>query len=124
MLQAEQIATLIERDLSSLDDRQAVDRVRSMLIEPILTQCRWEYVGWDAAKTPSVCPCWTVLTNERTRVAIVFSELGFGPRCPWGLISMDEELPSMGQDNGWFPTFHQAAADVLGLPPAHAMHRE
>lgn len=124
MIDAEKIAALIERDLSSADDRHAVDQICSMLVEPILIQCRWDYVGWNAANTPSVCPCWTVLTDTHTRVAIVFSELGFGPRSPWGLIPMDEEQPSMGPDSAWFPTFHQAAADVLDLPTSHEMRCE
>jgi hypothetical protein len=35
---------------------------------------------------------------------IAYCEYGFGPRCPWGLVELDEDdqRNSMGMDSGWF----------------------
>jgi hypothetical protein len=39
-----------------------------------------------------------------------YCEEGFGPECPWGLVSSGED-ESMGMDSGWFPTFMEAYFD-------------
>jgi hypothetical protein len=49
-------------------------------------------------------------------VGIVYCEQGFGPRCPWGLIWQDEDLPNMGPDSSWFSSLAEAAADALDMP--------
>jgi hypothetical protein len=54
-------------------------------------------------------------------MATVYCEHGFGPLAPWGLIFLDEETPSTGQEFCWFPTFRKSATDLLNIRPERLM---
>jgi hypothetical protein len=70
----------------------------------------WDYVGGGWGEGPSEYPCWVVLDHEASGTGIAYSEYGFGPRRPWGLVftADTDERRSMGMDSGWFPTFLEA----------------
>jgi len=101
---------LLEDEIQCISEANLRTRVRSILVEPTLMKC-----GWDYGQAEETYPCWKVV--EQQRVGIVYREHGFGPSSPWGLIWLRERVPSMGQDSGWFPTFREAAADLLNVSP-------
>jgi hypothetical protein len=82
----------------------AFAHVIKMLVEPRAVLRSWDYGGQQY-------PCWIILDDPACSFsAIGFCEYGFGPKCPWGLISSGETPSdmSMGMDSGWFPTFLDA----------------
>ena len=118
------LTEMIEAEIALVDDEPIRARIRALLLEPQEIECRWDYWVWDKEKFQETYPCWAVLADtwpSGKRIGIVFCEHGFGPLSPWGLIRIDEEKPSMGQDSGWFRTFREAAADVLDIPVERVM---
>jgi hypothetical protein len=101
------INALIDRELQKLSDRRVVDHVRSLLITP-----RVETRAWDYGKPDDAYPCWIVLAHKRSNTGIAYSEFGFGPANPWGLLFLEgSEHMSMGMDSGWFVHFLDAYFD-------------
>ena len=101
----EVLKSLIEDELATLSDRRVSAHIRRMLLEPYVLLRSWDYGEPDQRY-----PCWIVLRDEHSVAAIAYCEYGFGPRCPWGLVSSGngEKHQSMGMDSGWFTTFLDA----------------
>jgi hypothetical protein len=97
---------LIEAELSTLTDERVVHHVRSLLVAPYPQSRKWDYGAADAA-----FPCWVVLVHKASNTGIAYSEFGFGPRSPWGLLSLGAGHVSMGMDSGWFRWFLDAYFD-------------
>jgi hypothetical protein len=64
---------------------------------------------WDYGQQGERYPCWTVAEHPASKTAIVFSDYGFGPRMPWGLVWMTDTW--FGMDSGWFETLEAAFRD-------------
>jgi hypothetical protein len=64
-------------------------------IEPKALYILWDYEPKKRIKT------WLVYFNQREMIGIVFSQSGFGPKCPWGLVGLDENPPHAGMDCSW-----------------------
>ncbi len=101
-----EIQSLIEREMSLLQDVRIVAYIKKLLIEPILVMREWDY-----GDTEQTYPCWTVLSHVESNSGIAYCEFGFGPRSPWGLIGLSGENMSIGMDSGWFISFIQAYFD-------------
>jgi hypothetical protein len=100
------LRTLIEDELTTLSDVRIVAHVMEMLVEP-----RAVLRSWDYGERGQQYPCWIVLEDPAHSFnAIAFCEHGFGPKCPWGLISSGDTPSdmSMGMDSGWFLSFLDA----------------
>ena len=72
---------------------------------------RFTFEDWEYGAPGEQFPCCVVLAELKSSGAIVYCEDGFGPRNPWGLISLRTDEPkymSMGMDSGWFPTLMDA----------------
>ncbi|MGX1317569.1 hypothetical protein AB7M17_001022 [Bradyrhizobium sp. USDA 377] len=100
------LGALIEDELTTLSDARVVAHVMKMLVVPCAVLRNWGY-GVHGQQYP----CWIVLDDPaHSFSAIAFCEFGFGPKCPWGLISSGDapgDMP-MGMDSGWFPSFLDA----------------
>jgi hypothetical protein len=101
----ETLKSLIERELESLSDARVLAHIRGLLIEPEVVLREWDY-----GKPGEKYPCWTVLEHPPSETGIAYCEYGFGPRCPWGLVSLEEseEVGSIGMDSGWFTSLLNA----------------
>jgi hypothetical protein len=102
---ADMLKALIESELAHVSDERVVRYVRGMLIEPHIVFCDWDY-----GAPGQQYPCWFVLRDLQSGAEIAYSEYGFGPRCPWGLVGSGEDR-RMGMDSGWFTTFLDAFFD-------------
>ncbi len=112
MISREQLVEILERELAAIEDPKARQQIGTVLVEPTPMRC-----GWDYGPPGQTFPCWKVGRDpDGQSVGIVYCESGFGPESPWGLVWLHEAIPSMGQDTGWFPTFREAAGDVLDIP--------
>jgi hypothetical protein len=113
---AEKLKSLIEAEFASVSDGRVVAHIRGMLIEPYPLLRQWDY-----GEPGQLYPCWMVVKDERSGAEIAYCEQGFGPTCPWGLVSSGsgESQQSIGPDTSWFSTFMDAFFDsfaVVELP--------
>lgn len=123
---ADVVSALIREELAGVSDPVLRQHIAGTLIPPRLIDCAWDYHTWGNGEP--TYPCWIVASeanrgevDAKRGVAIVYSEHGFGPRLPWGLIWMpqpeDTQPPSMGPDSSWFFTFLEAFEDGFVWPP-------
>jgi len=102
-IEAEILKKLIEDELARITDTRVTTQIRSFLVEPKPLLRDWAY----GAKGQRYL-CWNVLEHAPENTAIAYSENGFGPKNPWGLVALEGTHMGMGMDSGWFPTFMQA----------------
>lgn len=87
---ANTLKELIEKELAGVSDARVLRHIRGMLVEPSMVERDWDY------EPGQTYPCWMVLKDARSHGEIGYCEYGFGPRCPWGLISSAGESRSIG----------------------------
>jgi len=100
----EEITELVERELAMILDVTVVENLRARISVP-----QRHLRNWDYGSEGEQFPCWTVVADSATDTAIVYSEHGFGPRSPWGLVSLS--APWFGMDSGWFLRLEDAFVD-------------
>jgi hypothetical protein len=106
------LKALIAEELGSLSDARVLEHIRPMLVEPHPVVLSWDY------EVGRKFPCWIVLRDFDSGAEIGYCEHGFGPRCPWGLVSSAPDS-SMGMDSGWYSIFLDAFFEsfaVCALP--------
>ena len=104
LITAQMLNTLIADELATVSDSRVISHIRNMLIEPHVLLRTWDY-------SPNTqYPCGFVLKDEQSGAEIAYCEDGFGPRCPWGLVSSGVD-DGMGMDSGWYQTFMDAFFD-------------
>jgi hypothetical protein len=109
---AADVAAHVARELPTLADADVREALRSRIIPPEEHVRKWE---WGAPG--ETYPCWTVVSDPATDTAIVYSEHGFGPSAPWGLVFISR--PWFGMDSAWFRRLEDAFVDsfmAAGLP--------
>lgn len=100
---AELITSMVNDELRHVSDERVVGHVRALLVPPVVIMRPWDY--GDAGIEYS---CWSVLDHAQSNTGICYSEHGFGPKNPWGLIALSGEQMSMGMDCAWYPCFLDA----------------
>jgi hypothetical protein len=103
------ISKLIEAELVAYGDVEIIDFIRQNLVGPRQITLEWDY-GPDP-DAPVTYVGWVVLEDLVAGARVVYCEHGFGPSCPWGLVSLDSDIPNMGMDSGWFTSFLNAFFD-------------
>jgi hypothetical protein len=100
------LARLIETELEHVSDGRVIEGIRKYLIEPKPVMRNWDY-----GEPNQQYLCWIVFAHGDNGIA--YCEQGFGPKAPWGLVSVQGsgERNSMGMDSGWFKTFLDAYFD-------------
>lgn len=101
-IQATDISRMIETELAQVSDSRVVDHIRSLMVSQYVVMR-----GWDYGEPGTEYPCWSVLEHEPSRTGIAYSEYGFGPSYPWGLVNLSgpDKYMSMGMDSAWYPCF-------------------
>jgi len=103
-LTAESVNALVDSELGRLRDQRVVAHIRSLLVTP-----RAQQRAWDYGEPGQSYPCWLVLAHRPSNTGIAYCEHGFGPKMPWGLLTLEgTEHMSMGMDSGWFDRFPDA----------------
>jgi hypothetical protein len=113
-IDAAHLKALIEGELAIVRDSRVVAHIRGMLVEPYQLLRSWDY-----GQPGQQYPCWMVLNDIHSGAEIGYCEHGFGPGCPWGLVSSSPDYPNMGMDSGWYRTFLDAFFEsfaVVELP--------
>lgn len=105
----------LKGELARVQDSRVLMHVESML----LPNPRSSRFAWSYGEPGETFEGWMFLEHPGSASGIAYCEHGFGQRCPWVLVSTDEEVPDLGMDCGWFPRFMDAyfetAADVLDI---------
>ena len=104
-IDSDAIKQLIDRELATVSDRRVISHIRGMLIEPYSLLRLWDY-----GEKGEQYPCWIVLKDTESAAEIAYCEFGFGPKCPWGLVSSGDAPANqhMGMDSGWYTCFLDA----------------
>lgn len=102
---AEKILSAIETELEQVSDLRVVRHIRSLIVTPAVVMRPWDYGDEDIEY-----PCWSVLEHEKSNTGVAYSEYGFGPSYPWGLVALtgSRDDMSMGMDCGWYPCLVEA----------------
>lgn len=99
---APDIERLVGAELEEIADLRVLTLIRSLLVTPPV----WHERDWDYGEDDERYPCWTVAEHPFSGQAIVFSDDGFGPEFPWGLVPMKDTW--FGMDCDWSRTLQQA----------------
>ena len=105
-MKASDVKRKVDAEIAAMRNRSVADEISSLLVEPRLEQRDWEY-GAEHQKLP----CWIVLESSSSDVCIAFSEKGFGPERPWGLVFASSKK-GLGMDSAWHRTLEEAFADM------------
>ena len=105
---ADSVGQLVAEQLARVSEPTVAARIRSLLVSPYSVAREFDY------GSPKISyPCWTVLEHRPSNTGIAYCEQGFGPRCPWGLVSLSGRCMSIGMDCGWFSTLEAAFRDSM-----------
>jgi hypothetical protein len=78
---AEDTLLLVEKAIGNIKDSVVVEGLRTFLVPP-----RQEMRVWDWHKPYAKYPVWVVAESSQYDYGIVFSDYGFTPERPWGLV--------------------------------------
>lgn len=92
---AADVAALVARELAAIADVAVREGLRSRLTYPTADPRDWDY-----GSAGEQYPCWIVAAQVGIDTAIVYSEHGFGPSDPWGIVSTSSTW--FGMDSAWF----------------------
>ena len=107
------VAARVEEELARIADGKLAGALAKILVPPRRCSLAWDYGG-----APSY-PGFVVAEHPESGTGIAYSEHGFGPASPWGLIWLTH--PGFGMDCGWFATLEGAFRESNAwdeLPPA------
>ena len=103
MINKEMIQAKVAAELSRIVDTMVLGAMKPLLVPP-----RLEMREWDYGEPGQEFPCWIILDHIPTNTCIAYSEHGFGPLIPWGLLFITGRYLSMGMDSGWFLNLEDA----------------
>jgi hypothetical protein len=63
---------------------------------------------WDYGAPGQTYECWTVGEDPESNTAYAYCSEGFGPKEPWGLVTLRGDYTGIGLDSGWFRTLADA----------------
>jgi hypothetical protein len=101
---ANEMRDVVEAELLGIGNAEAVRGIHAFLIEP-----RMEMRFWDWGDPPKEYPVWVVAESSRYDYGIVFSDYGFAPDRPWGLVFLSHR--NFDADYCWFSTLESAYSD-------------
>ena len=97
----EEIAAVVAAELALVSDSALASAIRGFLVEP-----RLEMRTWDWSREPVALPTWVIAESSRYDYGIVYSERGFGPESPWGLVFSSAD--NFGADYCWYSSLQLA----------------
>lgn len=98
---AAEIQLLVEGAAGKIADPDIAKGLRTFLIPP-----RQEQRTWNWHKPYVKYPGWVVAESSRYDYGIVFSDYGFTPECPWGLVFSSHG--DFDADYCWYASLEQA----------------
>ncbi|MFD2562866.1 hypothetical protein [Aquimarina rubra] len=102
---AENIKQLVQQELLMITNPTVKNELVSLLVPKPIAHTR----DWDYGVADDTYECWTIAMDEKTDTSIVYSDFGFGPKTPWGLVPTNKLW--IGADSGWFGNLMQCYLD-------------
>ena len=103
MRTVDEVTQLVQAELGKVTLPEIVEAIQPLLITPQMHMRNWDYGASGEA-----FPCWTILEHKESGTDIVYSDFGFGPTSPWGLVFSPVRHNWFGMDSGWFNTLEEA----------------
>ena len=100
----DEVSLVVEREMQKITDAGVLQGIRTFLIAPRAEMRMW---GWE--KTPADFPVWIVAESSRYDYGIAFSDYGFAPEHPWGLVFLSHH--DFDADYCWYSTLEDAYKD-------------
>ena len=108
MLTAKDVSSFVGEELAKITDAALLARIRELLVSPYPVERDWDY-----GRAGEKFTCWTVLEHPASNTGIAYCSEGFGPKDPWGLVSLSGDHMSIGMDCGWFPRLESAMRESM-----------
>lgn len=97
----EDIRLLVEGAVRGISNSTVTEGLKSFLVHP-----RREMRTWDWQQPHTQYPVWVVAESPRYDYGIVFSDYGFAPQRPWGLVFSSHD--NFDADYCWYPSLEEA----------------
>src|SRR6185369_1801557 len=97
------VAELASTEIAQLPPGRYRSSLGELRVPPWL-----EMRGWGYGDVAKEYPCWVVAAQPVYELVLVYSESGFGPTYPWGVL--DAGSTSLGTDAAWFTRLAEAIA--------------
>lgn len=104
----QEMVALINNEISGISDPIVVTAIKKLLVPPVAHHRKWCY----GAPGETIL-CWSILEHKGFYTGIVYSDVGFGPKSPWGLVSLS--VLEIGDDSGWFKGIERAFYDSFAV---------
>lgn len=98
---AAEIRLFVEGEAAKFGDPAIAKGLRTFLMPP-----RLEMRTWDWRKPYVEYPVWVVAESPQYDYGIVFSDYGFAPEFPWGLVFLSHS--NFDADYCWYRSLEQA----------------
>ena len=99
-----EIAAFVAAELASFKDSWLRENLSRCLVSPRSHMRTW---GWS--RLPEEFECWMIAESQKYDYGIAYSDFGFGPSRPWGLVFLSH--CNFGADYCWYPHLEEAFAD-------------
>jgi hypothetical protein len=100
----EEIRLLVEDAMGKIRDSSIAEGLGTFLVPP-----RQEMRTWDWHEPYAKYSVWGVAESSRYDYGIVFSDYGFAPEHPWGLVFSSHN--NFDGDYCWYPSLEEAYKD-------------
>jgi len=97
----EEVAALVDSELLKIGTPEVLEGLKFSLIKP-----RIEFRWWDWQKPAKQYPVWIVAESSVNDYGIDFTDYGFGPEQPWGLVFLSKE--NFDADYCWYGSLGEA----------------
>ncbi|PXX58078.1 asparagine synthase [Nocardia tenerifensis] len=106
-----EMAMLVADEVAKIHSVKLVESLQGYLVRPRVCMLDWDYGDRHPEFREPRYPGYIVAEFPESGTGIAYSEHGFGPTYPWGLIWL--ERPGFGMDSGWFATLEAAFRDSM-----------
>jgi hypothetical protein len=100
----DEVRTLVEAEVAKFISRDFPNGLKTFLVKP-----RLEMRTWDWHEPLKEYQVWIVAESSRFDYGIAFSDYGFGPEYPWGLVFSSHS--NFDADCCWYFSLEEAYKD-------------
>ena len=100
----ENIKLLVQQEIDKIEDPIVKNSLIEVLVEPTSHLRKWDY-----SLNNESFECWTIAIDKSSDTSFIYSEYGFGPKNPWGLVSTSADY--YGMDFSWFNSLVECFLD-------------
>ena len=101
---ANDVSARVESEIRGFADPETAKGIRAFLVRPHVEMRTW---GWH--KPLREYPVWIIAESSKYDYGIAFSDYGFAPQDPWGLVFLSHS--GFDADYCWYSTLENAYRD-------------